>query len=227
MCKWLREMGLPLKLPSNFLITTGAVYEKYMTALSLSSHPWAQLGRENILSGHMGKAEREAVRCCCRHGVNTACFGAVWEGSHPLTPLLQFTLSSCPCTMSKLSCFILERGRERKVSNVEVCWSNEMCLILEEQGQACKLCHCSVCSVTREGQGCEKQLQIVSVCIEESWQLSCPVGVTRYTTGIFPSFHTSVIFTYPAAEGVITLISETWKYASECKRGKMDWFWLW
>lgn len=54
------------------------------------------------------------------------------------------------------------------MSNLEVCWSNEMCLILEEQGQACKLCHCGVCSVTREGQGCEKQLKIVSVCLEES-----------------------------------------------------------
>lgn len=101
------------------------------------------------------------------------------------------------------------------------------CLILEEQGQACKLCHCSVCSVTREGQGREKQLKIVSVCIEESWQLNCPVGVIRYTTDIFTLFCTSVIFTYPAAECVITVMSKTWKQASECKRGKMDWFWLW
>lgn len=181
MCKWLREMGLPLESPSNFLITTGDVYREYMTALSLSSHPWAQLGRGNILSGHVGKAEMEAVRCSCKHRVNTACFGAIWEDSHPLTSLLQLTLSSGLCIMSKLSCFILERGRERKMSNLEVCWSNEMCLVLGEQGQACKLCHCSVCSFTREGQGCKKQLKIVSVCLEESWQLKCPVGVTRCT----------------------------------------------
>lgn len=130
-------MGLPLKSPSNFLITTGDVYREYMTALPLCSHPWAQLGRGNFLTEHVGKVEREAVRFSCRHRVSTACFGAIWEGSHPLTLLLQFTLSSCPCTVSKLSCFISERGRERKMSNLEVWWSNEMCLILEEQGQTC------------------------------------------------------------------------------------------
>lgn len=118
-------MGLPLKSPSNFLITTGAVYGKYRTALSLS-YPWAQLGRGNILSGDVGRAEMEAVGCSHRHKGNTACFGAIWEGNRPLTSLLQFTLSSCPCTMSKLSWFISERGRERKMSNLEVCWSNEM-----------------------------------------------------------------------------------------------------
>lgn len=89
-------MGLPLKSPSNFLIATGDVYREYMTVLSLSSHPWARLGRGDILSGHVGKAERETVGCSCRHKVNTACFGAIWEGSCPPTSLLHFTLSSAP-----------------------------------------------------------------------------------------------------------------------------------
>lgn len=38
------------------------------------------------------------------------------------------------------------------MSNLDVCWSNEMRLILEEQGQACKLCHCSVCSDQSQGR---------------------------------------------------------------------------
>lgn len=165
-----------------------------------SSHPWARLGRGDILSGHVGKAERETVGCSCRHKVNTACFGAIWEGSCPPTSLLHFTLSSAPAQWVNWAVSFWRGQREEDeqfggmLEQWNVPYPGRTRPGMQIMSLWCVLCHKGGSGLWKAAKNC--------VCVSRRIMTAeLPSGCYPDEPQTFlPSFPTSVISAYPVAE---------------------------
>lgn len=116
--------------------------------------------------------------CYLATGLVSVCLScAIREGGLPLAFLVSSTLLFW--TVSKTSCFLLERCREKSMSNmnIHVSWSNDCVFCWKSKARHANYVTI-VCAVTsHKGESGHKKLpKIVAACVEK-WQLSCPVGI--------------------------------------------------
>lgn len=142
--------------------------------------------------------------CSCRHRVNTACFGAIWEGSHPLASLLPFTLSSAPAQWINWAISFRrgQREEDEQFGGMLEQWNVLYPGRARPGMQVMSFCH-------KGGSGLWKAAKNCVCASRRIMTAELPSGCypdERQT--LLPLFSTSVIFAYLVAEWVITVISD-------------------